>query len=80
MKVKEIIESYSWDHGMQLISREREADAHRHLEKPSEPIYIVVDKKGKAVRTNLSHKAAVYIKDRKDLIKKHGHLTIKRVQ
>jgi len=82
MRVREILEDIEWDHGLQFLNpHSKDIDWHNELlNKKREHIYIVVDKNGKAVRTNLSHKAALYIKDRADLIKKYGKLSIKRVQ
>lgn len=82
MKVKEIIENYTWDHALQLQAPKREKDITWHHElqdKPKEQMYVVVDKHGKAVRTNLSHKAATYMKERPDLVKKHGQLRIVKI-
>jgi len=82
MKVKEIIESYSWDHTLMKLEPKRETDLawhHSIADKPQEPRYAVVNKQGKAVRTDLSHKAALYLKDRPDLLKQHGALRIIKI-
>lgn len=81
MKVKEIIEHYFWDRTPDLHHREKENTWRDEImNEPKEHIYILQDKNGKSIRTGLSHKAAAYLKDRKDLIKKYGPLRVVRVQ
>ena len=81
MKVKEIIEGYNWDLTPIEFHHGRHADNtwRDEMTQPKEHLYILQDKKGKTIRSGLSHKAAVHLKDRVDLIKKYGQMRIVKV-
>ncbi len=81
MKVQDLFEMFDYDEKPRQSRSEFDwnHEAHKRLSEPEESRFNLVDKVGNLVRANLTKNAVIALRERPDLIKKHGRLFVKKI-